>query len=129
MSTMLIGQWEQVNEKLATLAEEFPQDKYEFRPSDGVRTFSEVLRHVAFWNHYVANCAFGGNADDTANELSKSEYPTKAKIIGVLKSSAAEVAKVLRDSPAGLEPKTAEMVTSFLEHTSEHYGQLVVYAA
>jgi hypothetical protein len=37
------------------------------------------------------------------------------------------IAKALRDLPAGLE-KTAAMIITFLEHTSEHYGQLVVYA-
>ena len=50
VSAKLIERWEQVGGKLAALAEEFPSEKYEYKPANGVRTFADVLRHVAFWN-------------------------------------------------------------------------------
>jgi len=126
LSTILIGRWEQTGRKLATLAQEFPEAQYESTPADGVRTFGDVLRHVAFWNQYVADTARGKTADETSNELPKTQYATKARIIEVLERSTAEAGAALRK--AELEPKTAEMVVSFIEHMSEHYGQLVVYA-
>lgn len=128
LSTILIGRWEQVGGKLATLAEKFPADKYESEPVHGVRTFGDVLRHVAFWNQFVADTARGKKIDETTNELLKTEYSTKTRIVDALKRSSADAAGALKVHPAGLEPKIAETVMSFIEHTSEHYGQLVVYA-
>ena len=123
----LIGRWEQAGNKVATLAEEFPEDAYEYRPVEGVRTFAEVLRHVAFWNMYVAATARGEKADEEANELPKPAYPTKNIILEALRKSIAGGASALRARPAEKEPETAELVAAFLEHTCEHYGQLVVY--
>lgn len=128
LSTMLIGHWEQAGRKIAVLAELFPEAKYEAQPAAGVRTFGDALRHVAFWNQYVADSARGKTADDTANELPKAGYATKAKIIEALKRSTADAAEALREHQDGLDLKTAEMVVSFVEHASEHYGQLAVYA-
>ena len=128
LSTLLIGRWEQVGRKLITLAEEFPEEKYESSPANGVRTFGDVLRHVAFWNQFVAESARRRQADETTNELPKSEYSTKARIISALTANTAEAAAALRERQAGLDVETAEMVATFIEHTSEHYGQLVVYA-
>jgi uncharacterized damage-inducible protein DinB len=128
VSTMMIGQWEQVGRKLAALAENFPQDKYESKPLDGVRTFGEVLRHVAFWNQYVADTARGKKADDSANELPKSEYSTKKRILEALKKTTADVGAALSEHRGELDLKTAEMVVTFIAHNSEHYGQLVAYS-
>ncbi len=128
LSTLLISRWEQVAYKLAALAEEFPERDFESRPASSVRTVGDVLRHVAFWNRYVADSASGGQVDDTMNELPKAKYATKARILRELKASAAGATAALREQEAGLSPETAELVTTFIEHTSEHYGQLVVYA-
>lgn len=128
LSALLTSRWEQTGVKLATLAEAFPAEHYETKPVDSVRTFGDVLRHLAFWNQFVADSAGGRKADDTSNELPAADYATKAKILAVLKKSAAEAAAALEERSAGLPPETVEMVLSFIEHTSEHYGQLVVYA-
>lgn len=128
LSTMLIGHWEQAGRKLAALAEAFPEAGYESAPVSGVRTFGDVLRHVAFWNQYVADSARGKTADDTSNELPKAKYSSKSKLVEALRRSTADAADALRDHKGGLELKTAEMTVSFIEHVSEHYGQLVVYA-
>lgn len=128
VSAKLIERWEQVGGKLSALAEEFPSQKYDYRPADGVRTFGDVLRHVAFWNQYVGESARGRKPDDTLNELPKSEYASKARIIDALKRSAEDAASALKEHGAGWDAATAEMVVTFIEHTCEHYGQLVVYA-
>jgi|SRR5215471_12591013 len=128
VSANLIGRWERAGQKLAALAEEIPESKFDYRPAHDVRTFAEVLRHVAFWNHHVADLARGRKGDDTANELPKDEFSTKPQIIRALKQSAADAAGALRESPSGLNLEMAEMVVTFIEHNCEHYGQLVVYA-
>ena len=125
-STMLTKQWEQINDKIASLAEQFPEEKYEFSPVDGTRTFGGVLRHLAFWNQFVANSVRGIKTDETLNELPVHECPTKAQVVKALKKSADEATAALKVR-AEMEPASAELCATFTQHSSEHYGQLVVY--
>jgi DinB superfamily len=128
ISVTLIGRWEQFGQKLTALAEGVPENKFDYRPVDGVRTFADVLRHVAFWNQYVADSALGREGNDAANELPGDEFSTKAQIVQALTRSAADATEALRGHSSGLSPEIAEMLVTFLEHHCEHYGQLVVYA-
>jgi len=125
---MLISRWKQAGNKLTALAEEIPADAYETNPAEDVRSIGDVLRHVAFWNVYVAAVARGQEADESTNELPKSEYPTKAKILEALRKSVTDSAVALKESAGKDDARIAELLVSFLEHTSEHYGQLAVYA-
>ena len=128
LSDKLIDRWEQVAQKLATMAEAIPEDKLDYRPVPGVRTFGEVLRHVAFWNRYVADRAGGGRGDDTANELPKDRFFSKQQIVDALKESTADAVAALNKHEPELSAEIAEMLVTFIEHNCEHYGQLVVYA-
>jgi hypothetical protein len=127
ISTKLIGHWEQVCRKLEALAEEFPAQKFDHRPTPGVRSVAELLRHVAFWNNYVADKACGKQANDSANELPKEKFSTKSEILSALKRSASTATAALKEN-ASLSIDASDMVISFIEHNSEHYGQFVVYA-
>ena len=127
VSAKLINRWEQVGQKLVALAAEIPEDKFDYRAAESVRTAAEVLRHVAFWNLYVADSARGKKANDTANELPKAEFGAKTRIVDALKRSVAQAADALKTQESGLSPEMAEMLVTFIEHTCEHYGQLVVY--
>lgn len=126
--TMLVNQWTQLGRKVAELAEEFPEEKYEATPANGVRTFGSVVRHLAFWNQYVADTARGRKAEEAANELPLNEYGTKAKIIQALKGSTEDAAAALGQHSGEQNLKIAELAVSFIGHTAEHYGQLVVYS-
>lgn len=128
ISTLLTTRWEQTAVKLAELAREFPEAKFETAPVAGMRTFGDVLRHVAFWNQYLAQKARGQEADASANELPKLTYPTKARVMAALTESAAAALAALQEARGGLDAELAALAESFIEHTSEHYGQLVVYA-
>lgn len=125
---VLIERWEQVSRKFAELAGALPVEKFDWAPVAGTRTYGEILRHVAFWNQYVTASVRRQNPDGSANELSAAEYPSKEKALAVLQSSAAEAAAALRQGRADLSAESMELVVSFIEHTSEHYGQLTVYA-
>jgi uncharacterized damage-inducible protein DinB len=128
VSARLIDRWEHVCQKLVALAEEVPEIKFEYRPVDDVRTFADVLRHVAFWNRYVADSATGRKGDDTANEFPRDEFPTKSQNLEALKRTAADATEALKGNRSGLSPEMTEMLVTFIEHNCEHYGQLVVYA-
>jgi hypothetical protein len=119
--------WDQTNQKLIVMAEDFPEAKYDYRPNPEVRTFADQLRHVAFWNQFVAKTLKGEKFDTKPNELSKTEYSTKASIVAALKSSVDETRAALKQQPAAPSAKVAGLATTFTEHSGEHYGQLVVY--
>lgn len=127
LTTLLANRWEQVSRKIETLADILPEDGIERAPVNGIRTYGAVLRHVAFWNQYVADCLDGKAADGTSNELPLAQYAAKASVIAALKRSSAAVRVAIRGRKTPLDPKTTELIVTFLEHTSEHYGQLVVY--
>lgn len=124
---VLLAGWTDIGEKVVKLAEEFPEDKYDFKPADGVRTFADTIRHVAFWNQYVAKAARGEKPDGKQNELPKAQYATKAAIVAVLKSSLADATAELKKFSASPDPKGVGLIGGFASHSSEHYGQLVVY--
>ena len=126
ISTMLITQWEQSCAKLITLAEHVPEDKYAYRPVDHVRSFADVLRHTAFWNQCVAERARGREPDESANELPQAQYSTKKRILEVLRQANKESVAALK-KVGTLSDETVEMLVTFIGHSSEHYGQLVVY--
>jgi hypothetical protein len=87
-----------------------------------------LVRHVAFWNRYVCDCLLGESPDPSLNELPAEDYATKEKMIQALRQSAESVLAVMRERGKHSEMETAELVVPFLEHTAEHYGQLVIYA-
>ena len=124
---VFLANWNEAGDKLVKMAEDFPENKYDYKPTDGVRTFGDVLRHVAFWNQWVAKKARGEKPDGRQNELPKAEFGTKAKVVAVLRSSLAKAAAELKKQPASPGPPEAGLWTSFIAHSSEHYGQLVVY--
>ena len=124
--TLLTQRWEQASRKLDRLAGALPEDKLEWRPAASVRTAGDVLRHAAFWNQYLADSLRGRPANDSANELPAGEYATKEKVVMALRESSEDVSAALRQSDP--DTATTELVLGFLEHTAEHYGQLVVYS-
>jgi hypothetical protein len=104
VAAKLIEHWQQVCGKMTALAEEIPENRFDTRPVDGVRTIADVLRHVAFWNQFVTDSASGRNGDTTANELPKDRFSSKRQIVDALKRSAQDAADALKDNPSGPEP-------------------------
>ena len=128
MRDVLITRWSEIGDKIVKLAEEFPEAKYDARPVAEVRSFADQLRHVAFWNRYVQKTLRREEADGQANELPRATYPTKAKVVKALRSSFDEVAKEFGAMNGKSSSTDADTMVSFIEHSGEHYGQLVVYA-
>ena len=59
LELMLVDRWQQIARKFAALADAIPDDQFNWRPVEGVRSCADVLRHVAFWNQYVAGTLRG----------------------------------------------------------------------
>ena len=97
-------------------AEDFPEDKYSYRPTEEVRTFAEIIMHVARYNHLTAAHALGRQAED----VRQFAFHSKAEAVARLKKSFEELAEVGKQKPGSLP-------FDVLIHASEHYGNLVVY--
>src|SRR5215213_3020805 len=93
MRDVLVTRWSEIGDKMVKLAQEFPEDRYDACPAPDIRSFADQLRHVAFWNRYVQKTLRREEADGQANELPAATYATKAKIVKVLRSTFADVAR------------------------------------
>ena len=65
----LIVQIDAAEKKFVSLAETIPQEKFAWRPAEDVRSFSEVLMHVAYGNYLIA----GFSGAETPEGLSAKE--------------------------------------------------------
>lgn len=125
MTPVLTARWEAASGKFAALAEAIPEGKFESELVKGARTCGDVLRHVAYWNLYFADSLNRREAHDDANELPRDDFPHKARILAELKKTNREITNGMNRK---LDAKAMEVISMALEHLSEHYGQLVVYA-
>src|ERR1700735_2895567 len=54
-SESVLESWNDVGNRLITMAEDWPEDKYTFKLTTDVRTFQQVLLHVAGSNYAFLN--------------------------------------------------------------------------
>src|SRR5579862_9300810 len=61
-SEALLKPWNEIGRKLIAMAEDFPENKYDFKAAPSARTFAERLIHGAAANYYFTNLALGQKA-------------------------------------------------------------------
>ena len=83
-SNAILEQWNDIGRKLIAMAEDFPEDQYEFKPNPAQRSFADQLLHVAGSNDLFTDVANGRKPLD---DESHDHYKTKAAIIAYLKKS------------------------------------------
>jgi uncharacterized damage-inducible protein DinB len=119
------AQFEDVNRRLLDMAKDFPEDKYGYRATKDVRSFREIVVHVASGNAYAAKAGRGENVK--WDEIDPKGYTTKAAAVALLEKTIADATATLKATPADRWAKTVEPWLDVIEHAGEHYGQLVVY--
>jgi uncharacterized damage-inducible protein DinB len=125
LTAVLAARWNAASAKLVDLARAIPGGRFESELVNGTRTCGDVLRHVAYWNRYIADSLDGRKADDCGNELPREEFPDKAGIVAELEKTNRAIANGMNRI---LDAKAVELTSMAIEHLCEHYGQLVVYA-
>jgi uncharacterized damage-inducible protein DinB len=135
-SQAVLAAWNDVGRKLIAMAEDFPEDKYDFKPVPAQRSFAEQLLHVAGSNDLFTQVAKGQKPMD---DESRAHYPTKAAVVAYLKKSFGEGAALIQakgnrgmtlitlDAESGQRLQLTDLAYEMIEHSGEHYGQLVVY--
>ena len=125
--------------KFVGLANAFPQDKYTWRPMDGVRSVSEVLMLIASEGYGFVPSAVGGKPGLAREEMGGlAKITDKAQVVDHLNKAFAHAkAQVEAADPASLVAKRRVMgqdrtfpdiVISVGGDMHEHLGQLIAYA-
>jgi hypothetical protein len=119
------GNFASINQRLLTMAKDFPADKYDFKLKPEMRTFGAVLVHVASGNVYAAKAGRGENVN--WDELDPKNYKDKAAVVALMEKSIADADATLKSLPDDSFAKTVEPWVDVTEHSAEHYGLLVAY--
>ena len=114
-----------VNKQVLDMAQDFPADKYGFRLKPEMRSFGEVIVHVASGNAYAAKKGRGENAN--WDEIDPKDYKTKEAIVGLLQKTITDATATLKGIPEENFSKTLAPWFAVIEHSAEHYGLLVAY--
>jgi hypothetical protein len=120
----LSAHFKDVNGRILEMAKDFPGDKYDFRLKPEMRSFGEVIVHVASGNVFASKAGRGENVK--WDETDPKNYRDKAAIVAFLEKTIADSEGALKDSPEGPR-KNMEPFLSVIEHSAEHYGLLVAY--
>jgi uncharacterized damage-inducible protein DinB len=134
---VVLDSWNEIGRKLTAMAEDFPEDKYDFKPTPAERSFAEQLLHAAGSCYYFTNPVMGLKPP-AAEDPKRDQYKSKADIVAFVKKSFADGAAAIQAK--GEKGMTTEVVYfpqqksrvldiayGIIEHSGEHYGQLVVY--
>jgi hypothetical protein len=123
----MLANWNDIGNRLIAMAQDWPEDKYSYRPNADVRTFQQVLLHIAGSNYDMLNHATGTKAGDARNDPAVADYKTKEQTVAFLKKSVADgAAEIQKEGDAGVV-KNLYYWVGYDEHMGEHYGQLVAY--
>jgi uncharacterized damage-inducible protein DinB len=134
---VVLDSWNEIGGKLTAMAEDFPEDKYDFKPTPAQRSFAEQLLHAAGSMYYFTNPVMG-QKPPAAEDPKREQYKTKADIVAFVKKSVADGAAAIQSKGekglttevvyfANQKARVLDMAYGLIEHSGEHYGQLVVY--
>src|ERR1039457_4933289 len=96
-SQALLENWNDVGRKLIAMAEDFPEDKYDFKPVPAQRSFAEQLLHAAGTNYFVTIPAMGLKLP-AGEDPKREQYKTKAAVVEFVKKAFADGAAAIQFS-------------------------------
>src|SRR5579864_7581666 len=107
-SEEMLDRWNDIGNKLVAMAEDFPEDKYDFRVQKDQRTFAQNLLHVAAVDYDLMRSISGVNLgpDFAKNKHNPSRdvYKTKADVVNLIRQAVADGASLLQQQgDAGLD--------------------------
>jgi len=140
-SEEMLDNWNNIGNKLVAMAQDFPEDKYDFKVQKDQRTFALNLLHAAALDFVLIRRISGSNVGPDFGEgdnPTRDQFKTKADVVKFVQEAVADGAKVIQQQgDTGLDNTTkffgnrmahnSSIWTFAIEHSAEHYGQLVVY--
>lgn len=138
VSDALRNAWNSAKRNIRESAEQMPEAKYGFKATDAVKSFGEILAHVAGANYEYCSGAKGEASPFDEDHFEKTAK-TKAAIQKAVTDAIAycdsvytgltdQAAAALVSRPGGSRqnPRAAALIGN-ISHTAEHYGNLVTY--
>ncbi len=136
-SAAVLEGWNDIGRKLIAIAEDLPEDKYDFKPNPDSRTFVQQLLHVSASMYYFTDPVLGQKVR-YSDDPKRDELKTKAQVVAFVKKCVQDGADVIKSKgDAGMsasvyaggprQSRIDELAYGLMEHSGEHYGQLVVY--
>jgi tetratricopeptide (TPR) repeat protein len=140
-SEEMLDRWNNIGNKLIAMAQEFPEDKYDFKLQKDERTFALNLLHAAALDFVLIRRISGSNLGPDfgpGDNPTRDVFKTKADVVKFVQEAVADGARVIQQQgDAGLDNSSkffgnrlahnSNIWTFAIEHSGEHYGQLVVY--
>jgi tetratricopeptide (TPR) repeat protein/uncharacterized damage-inducible protein DinB len=137
----MLDRWNDIGNKLIAMAQDLPEDKYDFKVQKDERTFAQNLLHAAALDFVLIRRVSGSNLGPDFGEgdnPSRDVFKTKADVVKFVQEAVADGAQVIQQQgDAGLDNTSkffgnrlahnSSIWTFAIEHSGEHYGQLVVY--
>ncbi len=136
----MLDRWNDIGNKLVAMAQDFPEDKYDFKLQKDERTFALNLLHAAALDYVLIRRVSGSNIGPDfgqGDNPSRDAFKTKADVVKFVQGAIVRGAQVIQQQgDAGLDNtskfgnRLAHNSTIWMfaiEHSAEHYGQLVVY--
>ena len=136
-SEAVLESWNDVGRKLVAIAEDLPEDKYDYKPNPDSRTFVAQLIHASGSMYYFTD-PVEGKKPRYADDPKRDELKTKAQVVAFVKKSIADGQDKIKakgdkgmmdvvDAGNGQMTPVYDLAYGLIEHSGEHYGQLVVY--
>ncbi|HZK79300.1 MAG TPA: DinB family protein [Gemmatimonadaceae bacterium] len=126
--------WSQTSDYIIKSAEQMPEANFSFRPTPEVRTFGQIIGHVAGSQYMYCALVLGDKAGGEG-DIEKTKT-TKADLVAAMKASTeyCRRAYALSDADAqgmiklfGSDRSKLYALMGNATHDSEHYGNLVTY--
>jgi uncharacterized damage-inducible protein DinB len=126
--------WEMMTNYVTQAAQDMPEEKYAYRPTPEVRTFGEIIGHVAGAQNMICAAALG-EPPRAEDEIEKSAK-TKAALIQALQQSTEYCGRAYQQADAatrtpiqlfGMNMTKFHALVLNATHNGEHYGNLVTY--
>jgi uncharacterized damage-inducible protein DinB len=121
-----------MQDKIMKAAETMPESKYSYRPTKDVRSFGEILTHVADISYYLCS-----NMKGESRPAASDKKGSKAEIVDYLKGSFdycdgafSGFTDAHLNDPAdfwGFKTNKMFILTQAGNHDALHYGNLVTY--
>ena len=126
--------WEPMVGYITTAAEEVPESTYAYRPTPEVRSFGQLVGHVAGAQYLICAAALG-DAPRNEDDIEKTRK-TKSELVAALKASTRYCARAYGQSDKAAQQKTKlfgqERTRLYAlglnaTHDAEHYGNIITY--
>ena len=127
--------WTQVSSYVTQAAEDMPEAKYGFKPTPDVRSFGELIAHVA-GSQYMFCAVAAGDSARAEDDIEKKKMTAKADLVAAMRASNEYCARAYHqtdDASAGKvklfgqEKTRLYALLNNATHDAEHYGNLVTY--